>query len=126
MSKEWVNRPADEILKEFIPMITKSPVALATLVLSTFIGYSLSFIVFDYRKSVVKKSHYIFHASLGLGYSATIFSLVNYDVLSHDLTIEQISNRMPLTLLISFILAFFLIIGGAIWRQFFYMRRGGE
>lgn len=125
MSKGW-DETVDELLKEFIPMITKSPVALATLVLSTFFGYGISFIVFDYRRSAVEKSHYLFHVALGLGYSATIFSLVNYDVLTHSLTLEQISNRMPFTLLISFMVAFFLMTSGAIWRQFFYMRREGE
>jgi len=64
--------------------------------------------------------------ALGLGYAATIFALVNYDLLSHSLTVEQISARMPLTLLISFIIAFFMMTAGAIWRQFFYSQKEGK
>lgn len=116
----------EAVFKEFIPLVAKSPVALATLVLSTFFGYGISFIIFDYRGSAVGKSHYVFHMALGLGYAATIFALVNYDLLSHDLTVEQISERMPLTLLVSFIIGFFMMTVGAIWRQFFYSPSEGR
>ena len=119
MANGW-DETVDGVLKEFIPLVAKSPVAIATLVLSTCCGYGISFIIFDYRSSSVGKTHYLFHLVLGLGYAATIFAVVNFDLLSHDLTVEQISSRMPLTLLISFIIAFVLMIGGAIWRQFFY------
>ncbi len=119
MSKGW-NETTDEVLKEFIIIVAKSPVAMVTIVLSTFFGYGISFVLFDYRRAEVGKSHYLFHVALGLGYAATIFSIVNHDLLSYNLTIDQISERMPLTLLISFIISFFVMTVGAIWRQFFY------
>jgi hypothetical protein len=125
MSKGW-DEAVDGVLKEFIPLVVKSPVALATLVLSTFFGYGISFIIFDYRSSSVGKSHYLFHLALGLGYAATIFAVVNFDLLSHNLTVDQISARMPLTLLVSFIIAFFMMTAGAIWRQFFYSPKEGK
>jgi hypothetical protein len=46
MSKGW-DGTVDGVLKEFIPLVAKSPVAIATLVLSTFFGYGISFIIFE-------------------------------------------------------------------------------
>lgn len=112
----------NDIPKEFIKIVIASPVAIVTLVLSAFFGYGISFIVFDYRKSKVKKSHYLFHVTIGLGYAAVIFSIVNFDILSRRLTMDQMSQRMPLTLLISFAVSFVLMMAGAVWRQ----RSGGR
>ncbi|MFY9744141.1 MAG: hypothetical protein WA252_05830 [Candidatus Sulfotelmatobacter sp.] len=103
-----------EFLKEFARIVIASPVALVTLVLSAFLGYGISFILFDYRRLQVRKSHYMFHVVFGLGYTAVIFLIVNYDLLSRTLTASQIMGRMPLTLLVSFAVGFTVMLAGAI------------
>ena len=95
----------------------KSPLALVTFVLSWFLGYGISFVIFDYREQQAKKSHFYFHFTIGLSYSAFIFVIVNLDIISTHITIEDISQRIPLTLLISFSVGFILMIGGVIYRQ---------
>jgi hypothetical protein len=110
--------PADDVIKEFTLLVLKSPPAVVTLVVSTFFGYGISFVLFDYRRAQVNKSHYLFHVAIGLGYAAVIFCGVNFDLLSVNLTVEQITNRIPLTLLVSFVLAFVIMMAGGIWREF--------
>lgn len=106
-----------EIVSAFVAIVLKSPVAIITIVLSWFLGYGISFVLFDYRKQQAEKSHFYFHCVIGLGYSALIFVLVNWDIISTNITMEDISKRIPLTLLISFSIGFVLIIGGVIYRQ---------
>lgn len=118
--------PAKEIVKEFVALVLKSPPAVVTLVLSTFFGYGISFVLFDYRRTEVKKSHYLFHVAIGLGYAAVVFSVVNYDLLSHNLTMEHMTNRMPLTLLVSFVVAFLIMLAGGVWREFATPYASGE
>jgi hypothetical protein len=107
----------DDIVKKFIKIVLTSPVAIVTLVLSTFLGYGISFVLFDYRRSKVRRSHFGFHVVIGLAYAALIFSCVNYDLLSHKLTVSQITERMPLTLLVSFSIGFLILLLGGIWRN---------
>ena len=95
----------------------KSPVALITLVLSTGLGYGISFVIFDYRRSEVSKSHYLLHPIVGLGYASMIFTLVNMDILSRKLNYSEIAGRMPLTLLIGFVVAFLIIVFVSILRE---------
>jgi hypothetical protein len=109
--------PATEVLKGFTSLVVQSPPALVTLVVSTFFGYGISFILFDYRRAEIHKSHYMFHVAIGLGYAALMFCAVNFDLLARTLTIEQITNRIPLTLLLSLGLAFVIMVVGAIWRE---------
>src|ERR1700726_4708378 len=109
--------PATDVVKGFTSLVIQSPPALVTLVLATFFGYGLSFILFDYRRAKIRKSHYMFHVTVGLSYAAVMFCAVNYDLLSRTLTVEQIINRIPLTLLLSFGVAFVIMVVGAIWRE---------
>jgi len=88
--------------------------------LSIFCGYGILFIVFDYRKSNKSIFHAI-HVSFGIGYIALIFCIVNPSLINPTITINQISERIPFTLLISFLITFILIFLGSIWRQFFYI-----
>ena len=111
--------PTNQIINEFIRLAIGSPVAVVTLVLSWFCGYGISFIVFDYRRSTVRKSHYWFHAGFGLGYTAIVFIAVNWDLLSRSLTADQIAQRIPLTLLVSFAVGFLIMLLGSICREFF-------
>lgn len=107
----------DQVLKTFGDVVVKSPVATVALVLSTFFGYGISFVLFDYRRSQVLKSHYPFHVTFGLGFTAVVFSAVNYDLLSRNLTVDQITQRVPLTLLVGFAVTFVVIIAVAIFRE---------
>ena len=107
----------EELLKQFFILVMKSPVALVTLVLSAGLGYGISFVIFDYRRSDINKSHYLLHPVVGLGYASIVFTIVNTDILSRNLNYSDIVGRMPLTLLISFIFAFFIIIIVSIWRE---------
>ncbi|HEY1602098.1 MAG TPA: hypothetical protein VGG64_21025 [Pirellulales bacterium] len=108
---------AIDIGKAFVLLVIQSPPALVTLGVSTFFGYGISFILFDYRRSQIQKSHYMFHVSIGLGYAAAMFCLVNFDLVTRTLTVEQITTRIPLTLLLSLGLAFVIMLVGAIWRE---------
>lgn len=107
----------EELFKQFFILVIKSPVALATLVLSAGLGYGISFVIFDYRRSDVRKSHYLLHPVVGLGYSAIIFTILNSDLLSKNMNYSDMAGRMPLTLLISFIIAFVIIIIVSIIRE---------
>ncbi|WP_443748153.1 hypothetical protein [Asticcacaulis solisilvae] len=107
----------NEAQKKFWALVATSPQAVICIALSSFLGYGISFIIFDYRKKVVQNSHYMFHVSIGLGYTAVIFCLVNCDILKHELTFSQLSARMPLTLLVSFAVGFLVLIGGTIWKE---------
>ena len=109
--------PVEEILGQFVSIVTKSTPATIGLVLSSGFGYGISFVLLDYRRTMVRRTHFLLHVVLGVGYSATIFAIVNFDLLSHNLTIEQITARMPITLVVSFIVAFILIFGGMRWSQ---------
>lgn len=116
---------AGSIIQQFVDLVVKSPIAIVTIVLSWFLGFGISFILFDYRRNPVRVSHYSFHSALGLGYAALIFVIVNRDLVSTTLTAEQVAQRMPLTLLVSFAVAFLLMMGGAIWRQHTSPNTGG-
>jgi hypothetical protein len=107
----------EDILKNFIALVIKTPVALITMGMSFFLGYGISFILFDYRKSKAAKSHYFFHLIIGLGYTALVFLVVNWKIINSDLTEEQLSKCMPLTLLISFAFAFISIVIISILRE---------
>lgn len=109
---------AGDVIKHFVSIVVTSPVGVVTLVLSSFFGYGISFVLFDYRRSMVKRSHYPFHIAFGLGYAALMFAAVNFDLLSHQLTVDQIAQRTPLTLLVSFATSFLVMLGGGMWREF--------
>jgi len=89
----WLNisMPNDPT-KSFWLMAAKYPVAVACIGLSSFMGYGISFILFDYRMKEVKKSHYGFHLAIGIGYTAAIFFMVNFDVVSKTITAQQLSS----------------------------------
>lgn len=114
--------PTNQIITEFIRLALGSPVAIVTLVLSWFSGYGISFVLFDYRRSNPRKSHYWFHAAIGLGYTAVVFITVNLDILTRSLTVDQIARRIPLTLLVSVAAGFVIMLSGAIWREIFYSK----
>jgi hypothetical protein len=119
----------EEIFKEFVALVIKSPVAIMTVGVSTCFGYGIAFILFDYRRTEVRKSHRVFHVAIGLGYAAVIFCIVNYDLLSRGLTVEQITSRAPLTLLISAVVSFIIMTIGAFCREFsnpYYKPRGSR
>ena len=109
--------PTGEIITDFAKLAVASPAAVATLVLSWFCGYGISFVVFDYRRSNVRRSHYWFHASIGLAYAAVIFVCVNSDILGRNLTAAQVEERTPLTLVVSFAVCFAIMIVGAVCRE---------
>jgi hypothetical protein len=107
----------EEILKAFAGLIIKSPIALVTIGVSTCFGYGIAFVLFDYRRVEVKKSHRSFHVAIGLGYAAVVFCVVNFDILAKNITAEQITSRTPLTLIVSGVTSFFIMIAGALWRE---------
>jgi hypothetical protein len=115
------NSAADEgwtdIGKAFVALLLKSPIAIVTVVLATFCGYGISFVAFDYRRVAVHKSHYYFHVAMGLAYSATIFCLLNFDLIKRNLTIDEVSARMPFTLVVTFAITFVLLVIGLAWRE---------
>jgi len=112
-----------EVAKAFTSIVIASPVAVVTMVLSAFLGYGISFVLFDYRRLQVKKTHYLFHVAFGLGYTAVIFLVVNHDILSHTLTARQMMDRMPLTLLVSFAVGFTVMLIGSVMRESATRRR---
>jgi len=111
------NAIGKEIVSKFSAIVTDSPAATVGLVLSTFLGYGISFSWFEYRRPKEDKLPMLLHLVIGLGYAGVIFIAINYDILTRNLNVEQISQRLPITLLVSFSLAFVLIIVGVIYRQ---------
>jgi len=107
----------EEIGKKFVALLLKSPIAIVTMVMSFFLGYGISFVIFDYRNNSVKKSHYLFHLIIGLGYSALIFIIVNSRLLGREMSEEEFSKAMPITLLISFAVAFLAIVSISIFKE---------
>lgn len=106
-----------DIKKPFLALVIQSPVALFCMGLSAILGYGISFLIFDYRSTSVSSSHYGLHLAVGLAYTALVFCAVNWDVLTHDLTAQIMTERMPLTLVISFAVGCVLLIGGMIWKE---------
>lgn len=107
-----------EILKQFAVLVIQSPLAVAAFGLSFFMGYGISFVLFDYRlKESLKKTHYLFHVSVGLGYTALVFCVFNYRAIVIPMSPEEIAERVPATLLLSLALGFIIIIVVAIWRE---------
>ena len=109
--------PLLPILENFGAIVASSTPATIGVVLSSSFGYGISFVLLDYRRALVKKAHLLMHAVVGIGYTATIFTIVNVDLLSRSLTFEQITMRMPITLLVSFVVAFVIIVSGMLWRE---------
>ena len=107
----------EEVGKKFFALVLKSPIAIVTMTMSFFLGYGISFVIFDYRKNSIKKAHYLFHLLIGLSYSAFMFLIVNYNKVSFEMTEEDFSKSMPLTLLVSFAVAFIVIITISIIRE---------
>lgn len=107
----------DQLFKEFIALVVKTPLALVSLVFSFLLGYGISFVLFDYRRSTVSKSHYFYHLVIGIGYATSIFLLVNRDLISADITADKIAGRMPLTLIVSLSVGFVIILCGSIYRE---------
>ncbi len=107
-----------DILKQFTVLVIQSPLAVAAFALSFFMGYGISFVLFDYRlKESLKKTHYLFHVSVGLGYTALVFCVFNSRAIVIPMSPEQIAERVPATLLFSLALGFIIIILVAIWRE---------
>lgn len=106
-----------KVADSFLELLMKSPTAIVTLVLAFFLGYGISFLLFDYRNTTAKKSHYLFHLLIGLGYTATIFAAVNWDIITRELKVEHFEKRMPLTILVSFVVAFVLMMGISIYKE---------
>jgi predicted permease len=107
-----------DILKQFVLLVIQSPLAVAAFALSFFMGYGISFVLFDYRlKESLKKTHYLFHVSVGLCYTALVFCVFNYRAMAMPMSPEQIAERIPATLLFSLALGFIIIIVVAIWRE---------
>lgn len=107
----------EEALKEFFWLLIKSPIALVSFGMSFFFGYGMSFVLFDYRMSSVKKSHFPYHIGFGMCYSIVVFIIVNWTSLSYKITYDQICERIPFTLLVSGAIAFIVMLIGAIWRE---------
>jgi hypothetical protein len=107
----------EEIGRKFVSLTLKSPIAIVTLVLSFLLGYGISFLIFDYRNNSVKKTHYLFHLIIGLGYSAFIFIIVNFKAINRNMTEEEFSKCMPITLLVSFAVAFLVIIIISVYKE---------
>jgi predicted membrane channel-forming protein YqfA (hemolysin III family) len=107
----------EEVVKKFIELVLKSPTAIITLVLSFFLGYSISFIIFDYRNNKAKGSHFWFHLFIGLGYSALMFLILNWKKINLEMTEEDFSKVMPITILVSFAIAFIAIVTISIIRE---------
>ena len=106
-----------EIGNKFVALVLKSPIAIVTMVMSFFLGYGISFLIFDYRNNSVKKAHYLYHLIIGLGYSAFIFIIVNFNIISREMTEEDFSKAMPVTLLVSFAVAFIAIVTISIFKE---------
>lgn len=106
-----------DVQKSFWLLLVKSPAALFVVGCSWICGYGISFMLFDYRKTDVKKSHGYLHVSVGTGYSAFVFLLVNFDLLSRAITVDQLVSRLPFTFLISFSLLFLVIVGVGVMRE---------
>lgn len=106
----------------FMALIVESPPALLTLGLVTFIGYGISFVLFDYRSSKPHASHKVMHIVFGLGYAAVMFCLVNFDLLRRAITADEIISRLPVTLLASFTAFFVMILPIIILKEIFRSR----
>ncbi|NMH26479.1 hypothetical protein [Flavobacterium silvaticum] len=107
-----------DFLEKFGEIAVQSPTAIVTSVLSTLLGYGISFLIFDYRKPAGKKKASVyFHAVIGLTYTAFIFIVSNFSIMKRDMTAEDINKAMPFTLMISFAVAFLIIVSVSIYKE---------
>lgn len=104
----------DELFKEvfgkFALLVTSSPPATISFVMTTFLGYGVSYFLLEYRQPESGKIPFPIQFFAGLAYSSFVFIAVNFDVLSRNIGILQILPRMPITLLIGFAIAFLIML----------------
>lgn len=110
--------PQASIVERFVELVLQSPPAIVCLVLSTFIGYGLAYVLLVHGRENPPKLGTLLNVALGLGFTAIVFVVSNFDIIGRDLTAEQISDRAPFTLLIAFAVSFVVLVGA--------MMRGGR
>jgi len=98
----------DRIFREILPLLAKSPIGLFSIFVTFLIGYGVSFLLLDYRRNPEGYSNWL-HLSLGGGYTALVFLIVNWSLVFHPsipLTLDDLAQRAPQTMVISFAILF--------------------
>lgn len=108
--------PAGKIWDGFVKILLASPPSLVSLVLCTFIGYGLAYVLLVHGRSDPPRLGNVLSAALGLGFTAIIFMVSNFDILGPEITADQISARAPFTFLIAFAVSFMVLVGAMILR----------
>jgi len=111
-------------LRHIWPYILKEPIALLAFVVTYFMGCGVAFVLFYYRRERVHGWRGLDHF-FGGGYAAVIFTIMNWKEVwnsASPITIDQIKNRTPQTLLLSFALLFIITTVVTIVRE---RKRGG-
>lgn len=118
-AKQMVGDGVNQIGEGALAILLSSKMTLATFLLSSFMGYGISFILFDYRiKTFNYWTHIPFHCIIGLGYTALIFVITNFDIFKRTLSLSEIIDRMPFTLVVSLAVGFVILLVGGIVREF--------
>lgn len=96
----------------FWPLVLQSPVVLFFIGVIYAIGYNIAFLLFGYRKEVVREWKGLYYV-FGLGFTAFVFLIVNFGkIFSKDspITAEDIMELTPQTLLLSLAILFVVTI----------------
>jgi hypothetical protein len=126
MYKDAPDLHFEDLVTALVKILVASPIALFALCVSSSCGYGMSFILLDYHRQEARKSHRLLHPALGIAFAACVFLLVNHDIITHNLTGDQIGQRMPLTLIVTCAVAFPIMVAGIAYRQSSNARRSRE
>jgi hypothetical protein len=108
--------PPEDIWGGFVAILLGSPPALVSLVLCTFIGYGLAYVILVHGRLNPPNLGNVLSAALGIGFTAIVFMASNYDILGPDITTDQISARAPFTFLIAFAVSFVVLVAAMLLR----------
>ena len=114
----------EKIWRDVWPMILKSPIALFALITILFMGYGISFLLFDYRTNPRGISHYL-HITIGFGYTCLIFVATSWPIVfspSKHLNLSDLATYCPRTIVVSFAILFIVMVSVMIFRE----RRGNQ
>ena len=98
----------ERIWEEALPLILKSPIALFSLFVTFLRGYGISYLLFDFRReSALEISNWL-HLSVGGGYAALIFLIVNWRIVYNCPTLDDLAKYAPQTMVVGFAFLFIL------------------
>lgn len=108
-----------KFFKDVWPMLLKSPILLVSFLLSFLMGYSISYLLFDYRKEYKNLPIYL-HYFTGIGYVLLMFVILNFKAIFNskdDFSGELIIQQSLFTVIISFPILFLVYVTVVILRE---------